>query len=52
MAGELISLYEARAAATGFAFPPDDEMTRELRRRFPSDDRRQIWLESLWTSIP
>ena len=35
MAGELISLYEARAAATGFAFPADDELTRELERRFP-----------------
>ncbi len=34
MAGELISLYEARAAARGFAFPPDDELTRELERRF------------------
>ena len=34
MAGELISLYEARAAAVGFAFPPDDELTRELERTF------------------
>ncbi len=34
MAGELISLYEARAAAVGFAFPPDDELTRELERSF------------------
>jgi transcription-repair coupling factor (superfamily II helicase) len=34
MAGELIALYEARAAATGFAFPADDELTRELERRF------------------
>ena len=35
MAGELISLYEARAAAKGFAFPADDELTRELERSFP-----------------
>jgi transcription-repair coupling factor (superfamily II helicase) len=35
MAGELIALYEARAAARGFAFPADDELTRELERRFP-----------------
>jgi transcription-repair coupling factor (superfamily II helicase) len=35
MAGELISLYQARAAATGHAFPPDDELMRELERRFP-----------------
>ncbi|WP_217915108.1 transcription-repair coupling factor [Miltoncostaea marina] len=35
MAGELIALYEARAAAKGFAFPADDELTRELERRFP-----------------
>ncbi len=35
MAGELIALYEARAAAVGFAFPADDELTRELERRFP-----------------
>ena len=34
MAGELIALYEARAAAVGFAFPPDDELTRELERGF------------------
>ncbi len=34
MAGELIALYEARAAATGFAFPADDELTRELERTF------------------
>jgi len=34
MAGELISLYEARAAAKGYAFPPDDDMTRELERTF------------------
>jgi transcription-repair coupling factor (superfamily II helicase) len=34
MAGELISLYEARAAAVGHAFPPDDELTRELERSF------------------
>ncbi|MEQ9336067.1 MAG: transcription-repair coupling factor, partial [Miltoncostaeaceae bacterium] len=35
MAGELISLYEARAAATGYAFPGDDELMREFERRFP-----------------
>jgi transcription-repair coupling factor (superfamily II helicase) len=35
MAGELISLYQARAAATGYAFPPEDELMRELERRFP-----------------
>jgi transcription-repair coupling factor (superfamily II helicase) len=35
MAGELIALYEARASATGFPFPTDDELTRELERRFP-----------------
>jgi transcription-repair coupling factor (superfamily II helicase) len=35
MAGELIALYEARARATGHAFPPDDEWMRELERRFP-----------------
>src|SRR5690606_10043828 len=35
MAGELISLYEARAAAVGHAFPPDDELMREFERRFP-----------------
>ncbi len=34
MAGELIALYEARAAARGYAFPPDDELTRELERTF------------------
>ncbi|HMM48608.1 MAG TPA: transcription-repair coupling factor [Miltoncostaeaceae bacterium] len=35
MAGELIALYEARAAAVGHAFPPDDELTREFERGFP-----------------
>ncbi|MGE0028130.1 MAG: transcription-repair coupling factor [Thermoleophilia bacterium] len=34
MAGELIALYEARAAAVGFAFPAEDELTRELERTF------------------
>jgi transcription-repair coupling factor (superfamily II helicase) len=34
MAGELIALYEARAAAVGFAFPPDDDLSRELERSF------------------
>jgi transcription-repair coupling factor (superfamily II helicase) len=34
MAGELLALYEARAAAEGHAFPPEDDMTRELERRF------------------
>ena len=40
MAGELIALYQARAAATGFAFPPDDELMRELERRFPHRETR------------
>jgi transcription-repair coupling factor (superfamily II helicase) len=35
LAGELIALYEARSRAEGVAFPPDDELTRELERRFP-----------------
>jgi transcription-repair coupling factor (superfamily II helicase) len=35
LAGELIALYEARGRAEGFAFPPDDDLTRELERRFP-----------------
>jgi transcription-repair coupling factor (superfamily II helicase) len=35
MAGELIALYEARERAVGFAFPPEDELMRELERRFP-----------------
>ncbi|MFZ4755143.1 MAG: transcription-repair coupling factor [Miltoncostaeaceae bacterium] len=34
LAGELISLYEARGRTEGFAFPPDDDLTRELERRF------------------
>ena len=34
MAGELIALYEARAAAVGYAFPADDELSRELERSF------------------
>ncbi|MGD9694048.1 MAG: transcription-repair coupling factor [Thermoleophilia bacterium] len=34
MAGELIALYEARARAVGHAFAADDELTRELERRF------------------
>ena len=38
MAGELIALYEARARAEGFAFPPDDEMMRELEQRFPHEE--------------
>ncbi len=35
LAGELIALYEARARLTGHAFPPDDDLMRELERRFP-----------------
>jgi transcription-repair coupling factor (superfamily II helicase) len=35
MAGELIQLYDARARATGFAFPPQDELVREFERGFP-----------------
>ncbi len=35
LAGELITLYEARGRAEGFAFPPDDDLARELERRFP-----------------
>ncbi len=35
LAGELITLYEARGRAEGFAFPPDDDLSRELERRFP-----------------
>jgi transcription-repair coupling factor (superfamily II helicase) len=30
MAGELIALYQARANAEGFEFPPEDELAREL----------------------
>jgi len=35
LAGELITLYEARGRAEGFAFPGDEELSRELERRFP-----------------
>ena len=35
LAGELIALYEARGRAEGFAFPADDDLARELERRFP-----------------
>ncbi|MDX6644906.1 MAG: hypothetical protein QOK40_633 [Miltoncostaeaceae bacterium] len=35
LAGELISLYEARARVEGFAFPPTDELMAELERGFP-----------------
>ena len=44
LAGELISLYEARGRADGFAFPPDDDLTQELVRRFPyreTDDQQR-----------
>ena len=34
LAGELIALYEARGRAEGFAFPADEELSRELERRF------------------
>jgi transcription-repair coupling factor (superfamily II helicase) len=46
LAGELITLYEARGRAEGFAFPADDELARELERRFPfretADQQRAI----------
>ncbi len=46
LAGELIALYEARGRAEGFAFPADDDLTRELERRFPhretADQQRAI----------
>ena len=38
MAGELIALYEQRARAVGFAFPPEDELMRELERRFAHEE--------------
>ncbi len=38
MAGELLTLYEARAAVEGHAFPPEDDLTRELERRFPHQE--------------
>jgi len=38
LAGELIALYEARGRAEGFAFPPDDDLSRELERRFPHQE--------------
>ena len=44
LAGELIALYEARGRTEGFAFPPDDDLTRELERRFPyreTDDQQR-----------
>jgi transcription-repair coupling factor (superfamily II helicase) len=34
MAGELLSLYEARATTEGHAFPPEDDLTRDMERRF------------------
>lgn len=34
MAGELLSLYEARATAEGHPFPPEDDLTRDMERRF------------------
>jgi len=46
LAGELITLYEARGRAEGFAFPADDDLTRELERRFAfretADQQRAI----------
>jgi transcription-repair coupling factor (superfamily II helicase) len=46
LAGELISLYEARGRAEGHAFPADDDLTRELERRFShretADQQRAI----------
>ncbi len=38
MAGELLSLYEARATAEGHAFPPEDDLTRDMERRFPHQE--------------
>jgi transcription-repair coupling factor (superfamily II helicase) len=38
MAGELISLYEARARVEGYAYPSDDEWTPEFERRFPYEE--------------
>ncbi|MEW6581928.1 MAG: transcription-repair coupling factor, partial [Actinomycetota bacterium] len=38
MAGELIALYQQRARAEGFAYPADDELMRELERRFPHEE--------------
>ena len=35
LAGELLQLYAARAAAPGFAFPEDGEWERELEESFP-----------------
>lgn len=35
MAGELIQLYDARARATGVAFPPNEEMVRDFEAGFP-----------------
>jgi transcription-repair coupling factor (superfamily II helicase) len=35
LAGELITLYEARARVEGFPFPPNDELMAELERAFP-----------------
>ena len=35
LAGELLRLYAQRAAAPGFAFPPDAEWERELEESFP-----------------
>jgi transcription-repair coupling factor (superfamily II helicase) len=35
LAGELLRLYAARAAASGFAFPEDSEWERELEESFP-----------------
>ena len=35
LAGELLRLYARRAAAPGFAFPPDAEWERELEESFP-----------------
>ncbi|MBA3610188.1 MAG: transcription-repair coupling factor [Rubrobacter sp.] len=35
LAGELLQLYAARAAAPGFAFPEDGEWERELEEGFP-----------------
>lgn len=46
MAGELIRLYDARARATGFSFPVQDELVQTFERGFPyvetADQQRTI----------
>jgi len=38
MAGELLTLYAARQAQPGFAFPPDGELTGRLEEAFPFEE--------------